>query len=116
MTGYFPVMHFTYRSPCCANFDCSRVDHPLIVSVGEISATSDKNIIADFVLPSRHELNLAFQFELTLMDAGGPKRDEPYTPRAWTLQELKQIVCGWQQFKREEGFWNTYVLKPSPSR
>lgn len=62
---------------------------------------------------------MVFQFEI--MDLDHPVEGQDCVPLAhkqWSLAELKEIVTRWQTFKRDEGFWNTYVsvtLDPSSS-
>ena len=80
------------------------------MTVGEAPFTHDMHGLAAYVLPSNHELNMVFQFQLMDIDAGGTRDAiRHYEPRAWTVREFKGIVAKWQTFLREEGFWNTYV-------
>lgn len=79
------------------------------MSIGETSATSDAEELAKYVLPSREELQMVFQFELTevdaLREANGAIRTLLWRP--WKLSEFESIVNKWQGFKRAEGWWNS---------
>lgn len=99
-----PIMH----PPC----DCISPLGYEIMSIGETSATHDADELAKYVLPSRKELQMVFQFELTevdaLREANGTIRTLMYRP--WKLPEFKAIVEKWQVYKRAEGWWNAYVF------
>ena len=43
------------------------------------------------------------------MDIDSSDPLEPLIPKPWKLSDLKNVVEKWQTFKREEGFWNTFV-------
>ena len=46
------------------------------------------------------------------MDIDSSNPLEPLIPKPWKLSDLKNVVEKWQTFKRDEGFWNTYVTLP----
>ncbi|KAH6903418.1 alpha amylase [Coprinopsis sp. MPI-PUGE-AT-0042] len=79
-----------------------------IITVGETPFTHDATHLASYVLPANKELNMVFQFEAMEIDA--PKRGEqdiPLQRKEWKLSQLKEIITRWQNYKRDEGFWNT---------
>ena len=84
-----------------------------MMTVGETPLTHHADDIAAWVLPQNKELHMVFQFELMDIDSGGAEGGaeavSPLTCRKWSLRELKHVVEKWQLFKREEGYWNTYV-------
>jgi oligo-1,6-glucosidase len=82
------------------------------MTVGETPFTHDRDEMAAYVLPKNKELNMVFQFEL--MDLDSPQGEHtPLVRRDWTLSEFKQVIDRWQNFRREDGFWNAYVpLEP----
>ena len=59
---------------------------------------------------------MVFQFEVMDIDSGGAEGGaeavSPLTCRDWHVLELKNVVEKWQQYKREEGYWNTCVPFP----
>src|SRR5438128_901393 len=81
----------------------SLTDYDLI-TVGETPFTHDASALAQYVLPKNKELNMVFNFEH--MDIDSPDYS-PLVRKAWTLPEFKDIIRRWQQYKRDEGFWNT---------
>jgi alpha-glucosidase len=84
-----------------------------LITVGETPFTYDTEEIAAYVLPKNKEFQMAFQFGL--MDIDSPLEGEDVAPlvyKPWKLSDLKDVICRGQTFKREEGFWNAYVLKP----
>ncbi len=74
------------------------------MTVGEVPMTRDMEALAAYVLPANHELNMVFHFQLMEIDA--LRRLEP---RQWSVKELRDVISRWQMFRREDGFWNTYV-------
>jgi oligo-1,6-glucosidase len=77
------------------------------MTVGETPYTHDASHLAAYVLPENKELNMVFQFEAMEIDA--PKRGEQDVPlkyKDWKLSQLKEITTRWQNYKRNEGFWN----------
>jgi oligo-1,6-glucosidase len=80
------------------------------MTVGETPLTHNPAHIAAYVLPANRELNMVFQFEVMDIDAGGVEGGaeavSPLEHRHWTLRELKTITEKWQQFMRDEGYWN----------
>ena len=65
--------------------------------------------LAAYVLPKNKELNMVFQFELMDLDSPSIVPGEDHSPlifRQWKLSEFKEIVTRWQQFERDEGYWN----------
>lgn len=83
------------------------------MTVGETPLTHKMDDIATWVLPANKELHMVFHFEIMDIDSGGVEGGvegvTPLTAAPWTLCKLKNIIDRWQTFKREEGFWNTYV-------
>jgi oligo-1,6-glucosidase len=77
-------------------------------TVGEAPFSYSADDLAAFVLPSSHELDMVFQFEHMALDEV-PGQD-PLLSAGWTLSDLKRVVEKWQTFKRDEGYWNTWVL------
>lgn len=56
---------------------------------------------------------MVFHFEL--MDLDSLQEGQEITPlmfKEWKLSELRDVICRWQKYKREEGFWNAYVCDP----
>ena len=96
---------FTYSGPC-ADYDT--------MTVGETPLTHRAEDIAAYVLPQNKELKMVFQFEVVDMDSGGTEGGaeavSPLTARKWTVLQLKKIIRKWQQYKREEGYWNSCVF------
>ena len=79
-----------------------------MITVGEASFTREASELDRYVLPSNNELNMVFHFEL--MDVDFPKEGKfrvPLKQKDWTLAEFRDIVVRWQNYKREEGFWNS---------
>lgn len=68
------------------------------MTVGETPQTYKPADVAAYVLPQNKELNMVFQFDVP--DLGR---------HPWTLAELKGSIAKWQQYGRDEGFWNTCV-------
>ena len=85
------------------------------MTVGETPLTHRAEDIAAYVLPQNKELNMVFQFEIVDMDSGGTEGGaeavSPLTTSKWTVLQLKNIIRKWQQYKREEGYWNSYVSR-----
>ncbi|EGN92954.1 glycoside hydrolase family 13 protein [Serpula lacrymans var. lacrymans S7.3] len=79
-----------------------------LITVGETPFTHEASELAAYVLPKNKELNMVFHFEL--MDLDSPDYS-PLAHKAWKLTELKAIVRRWQQYKREEGFWNAVFIE-----
>jgi len=80
-----------------------------LITVGETPFTHDEAELAAYVLPQNKELNMVFQFELMDIDSPLGGRHKPLIHRDWKLTEFKAIVGRWQNFRREDGFWNAYV-------
>lgn len=89
-----------------------------LITVGETPFTHSADQLASYVLPASEELNMVFQFQL--MDIDAPHADptvpteavpnhDPMIWQQWSLKEMKTVIGRWQGFKRDEGFWNTYV-------
>lgn len=53
---------------------------------------------------------MVFQFELMDLDSPLGGEHEVLIHRNWKLSELREIVRRWQNFKRDEGFWNAYDI------
>lgn len=80
------------------------------MTVGETPFTHEASQLASYVLPKNQELDMVFQFEVMEIDSplqGG--QDVPLKRKQWTLPQLKEIITRWQNYKRDEGFWNAYV-------
>ncbi|EDR04678.1 glycoside hydrolase family 13 protein [Laccaria bicolor S238N-H82] len=83
-----------------------------LITVGEASFTQKMSEFDGYVLPSNNELNMVFHFQL--MDVDFPKEGNSRLPlkhKDWTLAEFRQVVVKWQNYKREEGFWNTVYIE-----
>lgn len=84
-----------------------------VMTVGETPLSHRAEDIAAYVLPANKELNMVFHFEIMNIDDGGvdggAEAVSPLIHREWKLLEFKNIVDKWQQYKREEGYWNAYV-------
>ena len=58
---------------------------------------------------------MVFQFQLMHIDAPHngsdkePFKEDPLVWKEWKLSEMKSIIGRWQEYKRDEGFWNAYV-------
>jgi alpha-glucosidase len=79
-----------------------------LITVGEASFTHELSEFDGYVLPSNNELNMVFHFEL--MDVDFPKEGQSrllLKYENWTLAEFREVVVRWQNYKREEGFWNS---------
>lgn len=81
-----------------------------LITVGETPFTHDALELAAYVLPKNKELNMVFHFELMDLDSPLGGEHKPLIHRDWNLSELKEIVGRWQNFRREDDFWNAYVL------
>ncbi|KDR69930.1 hypothetical protein GALMADRAFT_230296 [Galerina marginata CBS 339.88] len=83
-----------------------------LITVGETPFTHDAAELAAYVLPENKELNMVFQFEI--MDLDSPKEGQDFEPlmfKEWKLSDLRRIITHWQQYKREEGFWNAIFIE-----
>ena len=81
-----------------------------IFTVGEAPFSYSPDDLAKYALPQHKELKTIFQFELMKIDCFNRER---LVPQPWKLSDLKNVVEKWQTFKREEGFWNTFVYASS---
>ncbi|EAU93650.1 alpha-glucosidase [Coprinopsis cinerea okayama7 len=78
-----------------------------ILTVGETPFTHDASHLARYVLPANKELNMVFQFEHMELDTPLMGDDDvPLLYKSWKLTQMKEIITRWQQYKRDEGFWN----------
>ncbi|KAL4064774.1 glycoside hydrolase family 13 protein [Scleroderma yunnanense] len=84
------------------------LSHYDLITVGETPFTHDASALAEYVLPQNKELNMVFNF--ALMDIDSPDYS-PLVRKAWTLAELKDVVRRWQQYKRDEGYWNAVFIE-----
>jgi oligo-1,6-glucosidase len=76
-----------------------------IMTVGETPGVTPKEGIL-YTDPSRHELNMVFQFEHVDLDSGpGGKWDI----RPWSLADLKKTMTKWQKELEGKG-WNSLYL------
>ncbi|KIJ99172.1 glycoside hydrolase family 13 protein [Laccaria amethystina LaAM-08-1] len=83
-----------------------------LITVGETPFTHKASELDGYVLPSNNELNMVFHFEL--MDVDSPEEGQyrsPLKQKDWTLAEFREIVVRWQNYKREEGFWNSVFIE-----
>ncbi|TDL15364.1 glycoside hydrolase family 13 protein [Rickenella mellea] len=80
------------------------------ITVGEAPFTDDMEVLAAYVLPINEELNMVFHFELMQLDIPPDINGPPLVPRKWKLTELKDVVEKWQNFMREEGYWNSVYI------
>ena len=94
------IRELSVRTDCSLEYD--------VMTVGETPFTHDQCTLAEYGLPKNKELNMLFQFEM--MDLDSPP-EVPLKRREWKLSELKSIIGKWQNFKRDEGFWNTSVMR-----
>lgn len=77
-------------------------------SVGEMPCVNDTREIIKSVGADRGELNMIFHFELMDLDHGPAGK---FSPRTWTLAELKTVVARWQHFMYDNGGWNALYLE-----
>ncbi|KAG1798661.1 glycoside hydrolase family 13 protein [Suillus plorans] len=84
------------------------LSHHDLITVGETPFTHESSELAAYVLPQNRELNMVFHFEL--MDIDSPS-ESPLLRKPWTLGELKEIIGRWQQFMRDDGFWNAVFIE-----
>ena len=78
-----------------------------LFTVGHTPFTHAPSDIAAYVLYG-HGLNLVLHSEL--MDLDSPREGLEVVDlktREWKLDDLRSIVTKWQQFGRDEGFWNS---------
>ena len=74
--------------------------------VGECGGTNDVSDVKKYILPSRRELDLIFQFEHMELDSGPLGA---FSSRDWQLSELKALNQKWQTVLRPA--WNTFHLE-----
>ncbi|RDB27402.1 Alpha-glucosidase [Hypsizygus marmoreus] len=100
------------QSPTCTNSSISlpSTEHNLI-TVGETPFTHDASQLAAYVLPANRELNMVFHFELMDLDSPLGGEHKPLTHRDWKLSEFREVLDRWQNFRREEGFWNAIFIE-----
>ncbi|KAL2855737.1 glycoside hydrolase superfamily [Aspergillus pseudodeflectus] len=77
-------------------------------SVGEMLDVEDPAEILKAVGHDRQEINMAFHFEIVNMDHGATDK---FGNRKWELQQLKSIVCKWQNFMHDNHGWNAIYLE-----
>lgn len=77
-----------------------------LVYIGECGGTNDLTDVKNYILPSRRELDLIFQFELMEVDSGPLGA---FSGRNWQLSELKALTKKWQTILRPA--WNTFHLE-----
>lgn len=78
------------------------------MSIGEAPATHAIAELAPYVYPKNKELDMVFQFELNDIDApGGLEAESTICWKPWSLQEMKEIIRKFQEWGREDDFWNT---------
>ncbi|KZT25553.1 glycoside hydrolase family 13 protein [Neolentinus lepideus HHB14362 ss-1] len=84
-----------------------------LITVGETPFTQNAQDLLPYVLPSRRELNMVFQFELMGIDSHIDPygSDVPLIPKEWKLKNLKEVITRWQTFEREAGFWNAVFIE-----
>ncbi|KAH7920510.1 glycoside hydrolase family 13 protein [Leucogyrophana mollusca] len=84
------------------------LSHYDLITVGETPFTHEASQLAAYVLPKNKELNMVFHFEL--MDLDSPDYS-PLIHKEWKLTDLKDVIQRWQQYKRDEGFWNAVFIE-----
>jgi len=53
---------------------------------------------------------MVFQFEIMVLDSPRVGHDyDALVNKQWSLSEMKGVIGHWQTYKRDQGFWNTYV-------
>lgn len=77
-------------------------------SVGEMPSVQDPAEVIKAVRHDRGELNMIFHFDLVCIDKGPEGK---YSPRTWSLPELKRLVSKWQTFMYDNGGWNALYLE-----
>lgn len=77
-------------------------------SVGEMPSVYDPAEILNAVGFDRHELGMAFQFEIMDIDHGPQGK---FTPGKFRLKDFKRIVTKWQTFMYENNGWNALYLE-----
>ncbi|KAJ7865035.1 glycoside hydrolase family 13 protein [Mycena olivaceomarginata] len=82
-----------------------------LITVGETPFTHSAAELAKYVLEKHKELNMVFQFQLSELDSPRGTRHLPMVHRPWKLSELKEIVTRWQNFERDQGFWNAVFME-----
>ncbi|KAF8882742.1 glycoside hydrolase family 13 protein [Gymnopilus junonius] len=83
-----------------------------LITVGETPFTHDASELAAYALPANKELQMVFHFEL--MDIDSPKEGQDIVAlksKEWKLDDLRSIVTLWQQYRRDEGFWNAVFIE-----
>ncbi|KAG2024049.1 alpha amylase [Coprinopsis cinerea AmutBmut pab1-1] len=82
------------------------------MTVGETPFTHDPSLLAPYVLPRNKELDMVFHFEIIRVDTPRIGNDHiQLAVKPWKLTEFKEIITRWQQYKRDEGFWNATYLE-----
>ncbi len=103
--GYGPTLHEKVRELNERSFGLYDA-----VTVGE--AWGDLNNAIDFTLPSRHELDMVFQFEVTdyTSDWSGKGKYGKFTPRKMSMKVAKD---GWSkyQYGLNEKSWNALFIE-----
>ncbi|KAK7408486.1 hypothetical protein QQX98_009353 [Neonectria punicea] len=77
-------------------------------SVGEMPAVDDSIEVLKSVGGNRGELNMIFHFDIVGMDHGNEGK---FSPRKWTMSDLKAIVNKWQTFMYTNNGWNALYLE-----
>ncbi|KAI1053502.1 hypothetical protein LB506_012589 [Fusarium annulatum] len=84
------------------------LDHYDAFAVGEMPWAKDEGDVINSVAAKRKELNMIFQFDIVDMDNGPEGK---FSPRAWSLHTLKDIVDKWQTCMYENNGWNALFLE-----
>ena len=80
------------------------------MSIGEATVSHSIADIAEYVYPRNKELDMVFQFELNDIDTqDGVDADSPICWSPWKLGDMKEIIQKYQEWGRNDGFWNTWV-------
>lgn len=86
-----------------------------VMVVGETPYTHTETELHKYVLPPNTELDMLFHFDLMCIDA--PIVDDHriwFVHMDWELNTLRGIIGKWQHYKRNEGYWNTFVISYTP--
>lgn len=96
--------------------DCTFGRQPGLITVGETSSATPELAVL-YTDPARSELDMVFQFELMSIDG---IRCQDWTPRNYTLSDLKTLMTKWQKQLNNIGwnslFWDNHDFPRAVSR